>query len=669
MSHLHRPRLLVPGTLLALLPVCVGQTAKDLADLSIEELLNIKVTTAARRPESLRTTAAAAFVITSEDIRRSGLHSLPEVLRLAPGVQVARSETGIWAISIRGFNQDFSNKLLVLVDGRSVYNEVWSGVYWSMQEMPLDNIDRIEVIRGPGAAMWGVNAVNGVINIITKPAGDTQGVLLSTEAGTETETNNRVRYGGRIGSTASYRAGARESSHEALRSDAGPSSMHGWNTASMDFRVDWNPNSRDSIAFSGQGYRSELGHEVLLPSASNPFPPLQDVNEESWTGNLQAQWQRRFSDTSGIQARFSWDHTEYGDNNVPVSIDNMEFEFGHHVTLGSRQDLIWGASFRGGKYDVAPQQTFRFVPSHIDANIFSVFAQDEIALVRDRLYLILGVQTGHHYAVGFEVQPTGRLLWTPTTKLTSWAAVSRAVRTPSAGERGFDATVGAIPMQPPLFGLIHILGTPGVGSETMVAYEAGQRIQLGKTASLDVSAFYNVHQHVISRNSGTPYFVPPNASGLAHIDFPISFENALQGTSRGVELSASWAPAQRWKVTAGYSWLRTQMLAYPGMTVENPADTGGTSPQYQWELRSHLDLTRKLDLDTALYFYGAMPAISVPRYLRGDLRLGWRQNEKVEFSAGVQNAFDPSHLEFFSTRLQESLDVRRNVYGALAWRF
>ena len=666
---MHACGFLIRAAILASLPVYAGQTVKDLTELSIEELLNIKVTSVARKPQSLRTAAAAVFVITSEDIRRSGLHSLPEVLRLAPGVQVARIETGIWGISIRGFNEDFAKKLLVLVDGRRVYAEVSSGVYWSMQEMPLDDIDRIEVIRGPGAAMWGVNAFNGVINIITKPAGDTQGAFLSTEAGTEMETNNRLRYGGRMGSKASYRMGARESGHEHLSSAAGAVSAYGWNTASMDFRIDWDPTSRDSIAFSGQGYHSELGHTLFLPSASNPFPPFRDVGEKSWSGDLQANWQRRLSDGSSIEARFSWDRTEYGDANVPVHINDIELEVEHRLKLGSRQDFVWGASFRDGKYDVVPQQTFRIVPPHTDADIYSFFAQDQIALVRDRLYLILGVQTGHHYAVGFEVQPTGRLLWTPTTKLTSWAAVSRAVRTPSAGELGFDALVASIPLQPPLFGLVHVLGTPGLRPETMLAYEAGQRVQLGPTVSLDVSVFYNVHQHLIGRNTGSPFFVPPRPNELPHLDLPVQFENALQGVSYGSELSASWAPAERWRVMAGYSWLRTQTRAYPGMTINDPADTGGTSPQQQWELRSHLDLTKRLDLDTALYFYGAMPAIGVPRYLRGDLRLGWRPKEKVEFSAGVQNAFDPSHLEFFSTRLRESLNVPRNVYGALAWRF
>ena len=655
--------------LLTLVPLCAGQAVKDLADLSIEELLNIKVTSVARKPQSLRTAAAAVFVITSEDIRRSGLHSLPEVLRLAPGVQVARVETGTWAISIRGFNNDFANKLLVLIDGRSVYNEVWSGVYWNLQDLALDNIERIEVVRGPGAALWGVNAVNGVINIITKPARDTQGGLITAEAGTEMETNNRARYGGRIGSKALYRIGARESTHEALSGLSGDISRHGWGTASVDFRIDWDITPRDSLMVSGQGYRSELGHAFVLPSAANPFPPIQDVREEPWDGFILADWQRRFSDRSSIEARASWGRTDSGDANVSAVFIDREFEFQQRVGLGSRQDLLWGATIHSGVYDVTPHETFRFDPAHTDANIFSFFATDEISIVRDRLYLTLGMQTGHHYATGFEAQPTARLSWTPAKKLTTWAAISRAVRTPSVSERSFDAILAAIPLESPSFGLFHGLGNPGLRSETTLAYEAGQRVQLGRTASLDVSAFYNVHQHLIGRNTESPFFVPPRPNELAHLEFPSRFENALQGVSYGSELSASWAPVQRWRVMAGYSWLRTQMRAYPGMAIDNPEDTGGTSPQHQWEWRSELDLSKKLDFDTALYFYGAMPAIGVPQYLRGDLRLGWRPKERIEFSAGVQNAFEPGHLEFFSTRLRTSLSVPRNIYGGLTWRF
>ncbi len=655
--------------LLALFPTISAQTVKDLSELSLEELLNTRITSAARKPQSLRTTAAAAFVITSDDIRRSGLHTLPEVLRLAPGVQVARIETGVWAISIRGFNDDFANKLLVLVDGRSIYNEVWSGVYWNLQDMPLDNIERIEVIRGPGAAMWGVNAVNGVINIITKSAGDTQGTLIATEAGTETETNNRARYGGRIGSKAAYRIGARESSHEALHGLGADISRRGWSSVSMDFRIDWNLSPRDSLLISGLGYRSELGHAFVLPTGNDPFPPLQDVREQPWDAYLLANWQRRFSDRSSIEARLSWERTDNGDANISAIFIDREFEFQQRVGLGSRQDLLWGASLHAGVYDVMPHSTFRIVPRHTNADIFSTFAADEISLVRDRLYLTLGVQTGHHYASGFEVQPTARLSWIPRKNLTSWAAISRAVRTPSLGERGFDATVAAFPLQPPLFGLLHIQGDPAIRPETMLAYEAGQRMQLGQTASLDVSAFYNVHQHVISRAAGTPHFVPPGPADLPHLDIPVLFANAQQARSYGAEVSASWEPVPRWKLLGGYSWLRVQGQPYPGITLRFPSDQDGSSPQHQWELRSQVDVTRRLDFDTSLYYYAAIPAMSVPGFLRGDLRLGWRPSDTVEFSAGVQNAFDAEHYEFESTRLQAWLGVRRNVYGALAWKF
>ena len=370
-----------------------------------------------------------------------------------------------------------------------------------------------------------------------------------------------------------------------------------------------------------------------------------------------------------MEARLFWSHVEYGDANVPLNYTDFGFEFEHHRSLGSRHDLVWGVNYREGKYHIDPHQTFRFDPPENDADILTVVAEDEITLLRDRLFLILGSQTGRHYATGFEVQPTARLLWTPAKASTTWAAVSRAVRTPSLGERGFSGTVAAFPLQPPLFGLLQVTGTPGVRSETMLAYEAGQKLEPTRTLGLDLSAFYNVHQHIISRVAGDRFVVPPVGGDPAHAVAPIRYENAQQGASYGLELSASWAPVRAWHLAGGYSWLRIQTRSYPRMNIPDSLNTGGTSPQHQWQLRSHLDLMRTLELNTSLYLYGVVPALGIPRYLRGDLNLMWRPREHIELSAGVQNAFDPSHPEFFSVRLQESLSVPRNVFGGLAWRF
>src|SRR5580704_7667403 len=329
---------------------CAGQTpaspvANGLADASLEELMNIEVTSVSKKAQRLSSTAASVFVITSEDIRRSGLE-LPEVLRLAPGVQVARVEAGRWAVAIRGFNNDFSNKLMVLIDGQSVYSELNPGVMWDMVHVAPDDIERIEVIRGPNAALWGENAVNGVISIITKSAKETQGGLITSEAGSETEGSGTARFGGELGSKAFYRIGGHYSDVAPLIADGAATSAYGWTSSSLDFRMDWNPTATDNVLVSGQGYHSVLGHDVTNPSAVNPFPAVIDAHESSFSGNIMARWQHDISEQSSVEWRISWDHMDYGDANVPQRATTVDVQFQHHVALGERNDLIWGLEYK-----------------------------------------------------------------------------------------------------------------------------------------------------------------------------------------------------------------------------------------------------------------------------------------------------------------------------------
>ena len=355
------------SVLLAISLRCPAQTLppfgpNGLADASLEELMNIEVTSVSKKAQRLSSTAASVFVITSEDIRRSGLE-LPEVLRLAPGVQVARVEAGRWAVAIRGFNNDFSNKLMVLIDGRSIYSEVNPGVMWDMVHVAPDDIDRIEVIRGPNAALWGENAVNGVISIITKSAKATQGVLITAEAGSETEGKGTARFGGELGSNGFYRVGGHYSDIAPLASDGADASTHGWTSNSLDFRMDWSPTASDSVEVSGQGYHSVLGHDVTYPSASNPFPAVIDANERSFSGNIMARWQHDISEQSSVEWRISWDHMDYGDANVPQRATTVDVQFQHHVALGERNDLIWGLEYKGAVVEIAPTPDFLVTPS------------------------------------------------------------------------------------------------------------------------------------------------------------------------------------------------------------------------------------------------------------------------------------------------------------------
>ena len=545
-------------------------------------------------------------------------------------MQVARLEAGRWAVSIRGFNYEFSNKLMVLIDGRSIYSEVNSGVLWDMVHVAPDDIERIEVIRGPNAAMWGENAVNGVISVITKSAKDTKGGLLTAEAGDAPEGSGTARFGGEIGSHAFYRVGGHYADTAPFFSNGAAPSAYGWTSSSLDFRIDWNPTAQDSVLVAGQGYHSVIGHELVTPTAANPFPTGVDAHERSFSGNMMARWEHDISDRASVEWRISWDHMDYGDAYVPQRATTIAAEFQNHVLLGERNDLIWGLEYKGAVVDIPPTEDYQVVPVHSDRKLGAIFAEDDFALVPDRLHFIVGVRTSYDTASHLQVQPTGRMLWTPRHNLTSWASVSRAVHTPSVVELGFAATLAAVPLQPPLFGLVQMTSDAAARPESALSYEAGQRVQVSRTLSFDASAFYTVHQHLLGQESFAPYFVPPNGADMAHLVFPILQTNVRYGASEGYELSATWSANARWRWTAGSDWLRVHTHAYPGVNATDTVTDGGTSPHVQYQVRSSLDLTKKVQFDLAVYYVSALPEVNVPSHFRLDARLGWRPMERLD---------------------------------------
>ena len=661
----------------ACLVLCAGPVfpqpaqGQSLADQSLEQLMNIEVVSAGKKAQSLATTAASVFVITSEDIRRSGMHSLPELLRLAPGVQVARTTSGQWAISIRGFNSEFADKLLVLVDGRVVYNEEWAGVFWDMQEMPLDNIERIEVVRGPGAAMWGANAVNGVINILTKSAESTKGGLVTAEAGTQ-DANTLARYGGEMGSKAFYRITGRYGHEDALSADPGNpgggyTASSGWNTAAADFRIDWKPTPHDTVFFSGSAYHSSIGDEVSAISLANPAAPPRQVTEDSLSGTMATHWQHTFSNESSLEGRVSWEHVEHGLALLPLGYTAVETELVYHFSLGSRNDVTWGADYRASRYLSTSTTQVALQPANAAVDSYASFLEDQFSLATARLYFIAGVNVSHNPFIGVAVQPTGRLLWTPSKKLTSWAAVSRAVRNPGLIERGMDDLGFIAPVAPGLLAVGHFLGDSRDTGESVMAFEAGQRVELGRSISLDVSGFRNRDEHVVVPEPGTPVLVPSQGSTPAFLYLPYYFSNSYSANSYGLEASATWNAAQRWRLIGGYTWLHVSIARYPGWPPG--LLTSSQSPDCQFNVRSNWDVTGRLQLDTALYYTGRIEDAGVPQHLRGDLRLGWRATQRVEFSAGVQDAFQPGHVELPSLLQSQRLVVGRNIYGAIVWRF
>jgi iron complex outermembrane recepter protein len=662
---------LTVGAFLIASAAIAGQTfrGRDLADASIEELLSIQVQSAGKKDQTLGKTAASVYVITAEEIHRSGLRTVPEMLRLAPGVQVARVESGGWAISIRGFNDDFSNKLMVLVDGRAVYNELYGGVFWDLVGLPPDDIDRIEVIRGPSAAMWGANAVNGVINILTKPAEGTQGGLVQFEGGSEFEAGAGARYGLALGPNTFLRVSGQITGRDPLRVYDNVTPASGWQTQSLNFRIDGSPTARDKYTLSGQGYRSTIGRPWTPYSVSNPFPNRLDLKEESFSGDLLGRWQHILKNGSSLEAQVSWTHIDRGDSVQPFTSGTYDTEIRHHWSL-RRNDLVWGVNFRQARYSLQRSEVVEILPKDSDLRTYAVFFEDDITLLPDRVHLLIGSHIGHNPFTGRELQPTARLLWTPNLNWSTWLAVSRAIRTPSLADRGLNALQQIVPLVGvPSLGVVKIYGDGAYRSEPSLSYEAGQRAQLSHRFSLDGSVFYSTYQRLEAFLNGPPVLVPPDQEADMYLEFPVHVTNGRSGRSYGADITSSWVASNRVKLTAGYSWIRLRTRVAEGQGSSFPLSDENGTPSHQFQAHCYWDLTRTIQFDTSLYFYGALPALQVPRHWRGDGRLSWRPTEAAELSLGVRDAFDPSHPEFFSTRLNRKTAVHRDIYGAVTWRF
>jgi iron complex outermembrane receptor protein len=626
---------------------------RDLADATLEELMNIQITSVSKKEQKLSATAGAAYVITQEDIRRSGMTSIPEVLRLAPGVQVARIQDHVWAITIRGFNNEFSNKLLVLVDGRSIYTDFSSGVYWDTQETLLENIERIEIIRGPGAAVWGANAVNGVINIITKTSQATPGGLVVAGSGSEELGFGGVQYGGPLGPNAAYRVYAKYSQRNPLETENG-FVLRRFRDATAGLRVDWNPSLRDSWLFKANVYRGDGGEAYQDLTLRRPLNTFLDGHESFAGGSLFARWQRKVSGRSRTQLQIYYDSYNREDQQLPLALDTVDVDFQHQYTLSDRQELVWGVGYRFSEHTARSTELTRLTP-RFDTNLFSAFLQDEFAMAGNRVHLSIGSRFEHNSFTGFEIEPTLRLVWQPGTRASTWLAVSRAVRTPSLVERGVSAvnSIMATPGLPPI--RVTILGDPSFKSETVLAYEAGQRFEYNGRLSFDLAAFYNLYDNLRSSIPGAPTF---SVSPIPHLELPVTLGNAFAGHTYGAEIAANWTISERWKLAGSYSWLHV---------VLHPAD--GVSPRHQFQVRSYFDLTKTVQLDSAIFMTGRLPNPRIRAYVRGDVRLGWRPSPSVEFSIGARDLLDPEHTEFYSSRSVLPEQVQRDVYAKFVWRF
>jgi iron complex outermembrane receptor protein len=594
------------------------EMGRDFADLSLEELANIQVTSVSKRAESLSEASASIFVITGDDIRRAGAPTLPEALRLAPNLQVARVDARNYAITARGFNNPLENKLLVLIDGRIVYSPLFSGVYWDVQNLVMEDIDRIEVISGPGSTLWGANAVNGVINVITRSAEQTQGTYAKGIAGNESKSGS-LQHGGVMSNGGYYRVYGKHEEDDNQQRANGANAVDGMRHDAAGFRMDWN-NGAATYAVSGDTYTGRL-HQL----------GTDDIRVAG--GNVTGHVTRRLSPDSELSALAYIDYTERNQPGAFIEhLTTLDLEAQQDVQL-SGHHVIWGGSYRAGLDHVQVNGNgFAFLPGTLNMVWGSLFAQDEIAL-RDNLKLTAGLKLESNNYTGIEYLPNLRLAWRPRPDRMAWASLSRSVRAPSRIDRDFFA-----PANPPMQGGVpqyFVSGGPGFRSEVANVAELGYRAQPRANLSYSITAFASRYDNLRT--------LEPNRAGPGMV-----FSNMAEGSTRGVEAWGSWQAAPSWRLSSGATVQRVNVRPKPGS-----ADSIGSSslaindPSSWWMLRSSHDLSSNTELDLMLRHVNALPHPSLPGYTAVDMNIGWKVRPGIELSLSGRN-LGGGHVEFGS---------------------
>ncbi len=637
---------------------------RDLAQTTLEELMQIEITSAARKEQRADTVPAAVFVLTHDDIRRSGLRTVPELLRLVPGVQVGQVNSSRVAVSVRGFNHLYANKLLVLIDGRSIYNRAFSGVFWEAQDLLVDDIERIEVIRGPGGASWGANAVNGVINIVTKSATHTQGLLARAGLGTAAARQAAVRYGGTVGSVA-FRASSQWMQPgesllpNGLRADDNAASL------ANGFRADW-ARDRNAFMLEGSFLTNETRPHWLTKLSPEPGPAL-DLGFTSSTRDMSilARWTHTQTNGASLQVQsfVSRHDADLAQNHELDRVNDIDIQY--HAKAGARHDLVLGGGFRQGHVDVDRSYMYELKPRRSPGRVSSAFVQDEISL-GGKVRVTVGSKVEHELVTGWSVQPTARAIWDVVPgQQHLWGAVSRAIRTPSAADLSIRVNLSSMPGPNGLPLVVGLVGNPDYHPEELVDVEAGYRIAFGSRATFDVSAFHGGYHHLQTTEPTAPIFEA--TPGPAHLFIPARFANLLNVDTTGVEVAGHLAPVGRWRVDGSYSALR--LVPHPDPSSRDPRSSifDGSAPRHQWQVQSTLRTGNRVELGGGLFHSGRLRNFAIPAYTRVDARISIGLRPKLTAEVAAKNLFDRAHREFTDISVLPTLAARR-VELQLVWR-
>lgn len=641
-------RFLLSGVLFASILVLqlkygFGQSTDSLSsvslkNLTLKQLMNIEVISVSKHTEKLEDVASAVQVITQEDIRNSGAKTLPEALRLAANLQVAQVNSSQWAISARGFDNVLANKLLVLIDGRTVYTPLYAGVFWDVQNVLLEDVDRIEVISGPGGTLWGANAVNGVINIITKSSKDTKGLLVEGAAGTSLPGLGSIRYGGNLGNKVSYRVYGTGFKLGSTLDTNGMKAKDEWHTLQGGFRLDWDASEKDKVSL-----QSNIYHDKPNPDGGNK--PVTANGD-----NIVFRWNHATPVKSDFQLQAYYDHTYRNFNNgFTEDLKTYDADWQNRYRLGRGNELTYGANFRLMDHKVTNLELFAFLPGHKTLYLYSAFLQDKITLVKDKLHFTIGSKLEHNSYTGFEFQPNGRLSWRPKEYQTIWAAVSRAVRTPSRIDRDFNLLLTPA--------ITFISGNDNFVSEKMIAYELGWRSQPIKTLSFSLSSFYNVYDDIRSAEPGPPPY-----------GIPVTFGNGVRGNSYGAELAVTSQVNNWWQLKGGYTFLKKDLSVKPGSKDSNKGSAESDDPENQLLIQSRITIPGGIEIGTVIRYIDKLPMPSVPSYLGLDARIGWKVNKVLELSIAGNDLLYNHHREFIPSS-PSPREIERSVYGKVTCYF
>ena len=669
-------RSLIGAAIFAAVSASATTNLEQLAELDLEKLTQIEVTSVSKKAEPLTEAPAAIFVMTAEDIRRSGHTTVADTLRLVPGLQVGRINSHNWTISARGFNELYANKLLVLIDGRSVYTPLFSGVYWDVQDLVLEDIDRIEVIRGPGATLWGANAVNGVINITTKNTKYTQGGLAVGGYGTDEQGFATLRYGGRLSENATYKVFGKYFNRDESVLASGDEANDAWYMYRGGFRTDWEPSEQNLLTLSGAAYTGSLRETFTMGTVTPPFFAEQPEKMRVYGAHVLGRWTHTFSLDAELRLQTYYDRTTRELSFFNEDQNTFDIDLQHRQRLGDRNEVVAGLGYRFvGSYNLRTNTFFHWTPLQRETHLVSAFLQDELTIIEDRLSLTVGSKFEHNDYTGFEVQPSGRLLWTPDSRNTLWAAVSRAVRTPSRADNDITVLESVFPPGdpafpsppfPPIPNVTTLDGNSDFKSEELIAYELGYRVQPHKRIAVDLALFYNEYDNLRSfEYAGSDFGNAP-----AYSRHRFAFRNGLYGETYGGELGLNVQLAQWWQMRGSYSYIQMQLHTERTSTDVGSESAEGLTPHHQVVLRSLMDLPWNLQLDLTGRYVDELPFASIPSYTALDARVSWRPTADLEISITAQNLFDDRHPEAQSSVLrQQQTEVERAVYGKITWKF